>query len=120
MVAQSVGGPELEVVQTPDDSSPDSFFICLSLSPLSGLFSLSLSLGLSCLIRRAVLTVDSSLLFQVGKQFQVYFNDNLPGVVFPGRFCFLRSILCSSRKLLGNRLLWALLWAVGSFYFRKL
>lgn len=98
VVTQSVGGPELEVVQTPDGSS-DSFFLCLSLSPLSGLFSLSL--GLSCLIRRAVLTVDSSLLFQVRKQFLVYFNDNLPGVVFLGCFCFLRSILHSSRKRLG-------------------
>lgn len=80
-------------------SFPVSFFICLSLSLLSGLFSLSL--GLSCLIRKAVLTVDSSLLFQVRKQFLVYFNDNLPGVVFLGCFCFLRSILCSSRKRLG-------------------
>lgn len=99
VVAESVGGPELEVMQTPDGSFPVSFFVCLSLSLLSGL--LSLSLGLSCLIRRAVLAVDSSLLFQVRKQFLVYFNDNLPGVVFLGCFCFLRSILCSSRKRLG-------------------
>lgn len=117
MVAQSAGGPELEAVQTPDGSFPVFFFICLPLSLLSGLFSLSL--GLSYLMGRAVLTVDSSLLFQVREQTLVCFNDSLAGVVFLGCFCFLRSIVCSSRKRLGYWRLWALLWAVRSFYFRK-